>query len=128
MQHQQAQQGHGGQDEYSFQVDDFLSYDGGTCDELQVVKHEVLEARGGGEQCAPRAASLLSDLVADHHLRWEFNRGLDLVPVEWNGRGLEMKTEDRAAALLERRRAAALVFLLEGGDAGGAAVRRRSAP
>ena len=91
MQHQQAQQGHGGQDEYSFQVDDFLSYDGGTCDELQVVKHEVLEARGGGEPCAPRAASLLSDLVADHHLRWEFNRGLVSISSPWNGMEGESK-------------------------------------
>ncbi|RLN42634.1 ethylene-responsive transcription factor ESR1-like [Panicum miliaceum] len=40
VQHRQAQQGYGGQDEYSFQVDDFLSYDGAS-DELQAVKHEV---------------------------------------------------------------------------------------
>ncbi|OEL19337.1 hypothetical protein BAE44_0019644 [Dichanthelium oligosanthes] len=39
VQHQQAQQGYGGQEEYSFQVDDFLSYDS-TCDELQVVKRQ----------------------------------------------------------------------------------------
>ena len=56
VQHRQAQQGYGGQDEYSFQVDDFLSYDGGACDELQVVKHEVVsncsqeaEDEGDGE-------------------------------------------------------------------------------
>ncbi|KAG2547497.1 ethylene-responsive transcription factor ERN1-like [Panicum virgatum] len=59
-QHRQAQQGHnGGQDEYSFQVDDFLSYDG-ACDELHVVKHEVVsncsqeaEDEAGDEEEAP---------------------------------------------------------------------------
>ncbi|PUZ38007.1 hypothetical protein GQ55_9G162500 [Panicum hallii var. hallii] len=54
VQHRQAQQGYGGQDEYSFQVDDFLSYDGAS-DELQVVKHEVAsncsqEAEDDGEE------------------------------------------------------------------------------
>ncbi|RCV41882.1 hypothetical protein SETIT_9G170100v2 [Setaria italica] len=41
VQHRQAQQVYGGQEEYSFHVDDFLSYDGNsTGDELQAVKHE----------------------------------------------------------------------------------------